>query len=458
MSPRYRSLHVVLLATLLAGCAVEPSKSLPSAPSAFPSVGTEAPSPVSPSQVGPTVSTSPVIPSASPITTPTVPPSMPPAGPGDFVTPAPLDPATAWTGIRWRKLAASDPLAHVRSVTRWQGGFVALGDLAVTGASARTKVWVSADGRTWHLLGAGTFGPTAVVVGVAGSADGVVALTLESGTRSEEGNPAELASWTLTGPWQTWTSSDGLTWSAHPGPDFIVPRGMSGNSHPTLLAGAGDQLLAIALGGQPLAFSRDGIAWQTVSLDAFPGGPAGWRAQSLVAFSPGFVAVGSTPTRSLVISSTDGRAWASRAFPSGCSAGFVTAGRRGLIVAFDVGDPHTPRTVWCSSLDGRSWRSLPKLPPIGLWDSPDAQECRGTCPNGILLGNGERMFAYRNYRAQVGWTSLDGRSWRRLAFSGTRPPAWSDPFGNQLTKVITPFGVLFIADDGGSAWFGQPLT
>lgn len=457
MSPRHRPFHVVLLLVLLAGCAVEPTASVGPTASGVPSAATASPSAVAPSQVGPTVPPSQEVPSASPTGTPEVAPTSPTTRIGDFVTPVTPAAATAWRGIRWRKLAPTDPLAHVRSVTRWRGGFVALGDLAVSGATAHTKVWISADGARWDLLGADTFGPSTVVVGVAASDNGVVALTLQSGASDGEGNPSDLESWTLTGPWRTWTSSDGTTWSAHPGPDFTLPRDMSGNSHPTLLAGAGGHLLAIVLGGQPLAFSRDGVAWETVSLDAYPGGPAGWQAASLVAFPPGFLAVGSTPAKALAISSADGRAWASRALPSACAPGYITVGRLGLIVTFVEGDPHSPKTVWCSSPDGRAWRVVSRLAPIGLWDTPDAQECRGTCPNGILLGDGERMFAYRNYRTQVGWTSFDGRSWRRLTFSGSRPAAWSDPFGNQLDKIVTPLGVLFIDVNNGSGWFGQPL-
>lgn len=458
MSPSHRSLQVILLAALLAGCGVEPTPKVTPTPSGAPSASTASPAPAtataSASSVVPSVSPS-VIPSPSPTGTPRVSPSPP--GKGGFVTAIPPDPAETWKGIRWRKVAASNPLAHVRSVTRWRGGFVATGDLVVTGGSARNKVWVSADGGTWNLLGAGVFGPKAMVIGVAGTAEGVVALTLQSGAYSGNGSRNELESWSMTGPWQTWTSSDGRAWTAHPGPAFTVPS-VTGDhgARPTLLAGAGNDLLALALGGQPLAFSRNGIIWETASLDAFPGGPTGWKATALVAFPPGFVAVGSTPTKDVALASADGRAWTT--LPATCPAGDLIVGPAGLILSFEVEglDKHFPQTMWCSSLDGRSWRTLPNLPPLGYSQASD--ECRGICPNGILLGNGERMLAYRGYPKQAGWTSFDGRTWKPLTFSGSRPTGWDAPNGYQFTTILTPIGLVFINSDNGSAWYGQPLT
>lgn len=342
-------------------------------------------------------------------------------------------------------------------MTRWSGGYVATGDLVVTGTSARNKVWVSADGGRWDALAADVFGPQSIVVSVAPTADGVVALTLQSGAYSENGDKNEVYSWSVTGPWETWTSSDGRSWTAHPGPDFTVPRGMgAGDSTPTLVAGAGTGVVALVLDGQPLALSRDGIAWETVSLDAFPGGAAGWRPSGLVAFSPGFLAVGSTPTKSVALTSADGRTWTSTALPTACAPGSLTAGPLGLIVSFETGDPHTSMTNWCSSLDGRSWRALPTLYPIGYSQVND--ECRGVCPNGVLIGDGDRFLAFRAYPRQVGWTSFDGRAWQPLAFSGSRPTGMTSPYVYQYEKILTPIGLLFVDLEHGTAWFGRPLT
>jgi hypothetical protein len=87
------------------------------------------------------------------------------------------------------------------------GGFVAAGDLVAAGTSARTRVWVSADGGTWELLGADVFGPAAVVVGTGAIAGGVVAFTVQSGINSyaddASRSPSDVSSWTLEGPWQS---------------------------------------------------------------------------------------------------------------------------------------------------------------------------------------------------------------------------------------------------------------
>ncbi len=150
MPARRRPLQVIVLAALLAGCGMAPTPLVSPTPTGAPTAGA-----VSPGAVSPAATTTPLVSSASPPVVPTPSPtgtpqvSPPPLGTGGFTTPIPADPAAAWTGIRWRKLAATDPLAHVRSVTRWRGGFVATGDLAVTGTSARTKVWV------WSLPTAG---------------------------------------------------------------------------------------------------------------------------------------------------------------------------------------------------------------------------------------------------------------------------------------------------------------
>ena len=453
----HRSLQVVVLAALLAGCGAEPTSPGSPAPSDASTGGA-----VSPSAPAPVATMTPLVPSVSPPVVPTPSPtgtprvSPPSIATGGFTTPIPSDPTAAWTGIRWRKLAATDPLAHVRSVTRWSEGFIATGDLVVTGPSARTRVWVSADGRSWEPLGADVFGPASIVVGVGRVAGGVVALTLQSGQNmnAQEASPApsDLSSWSLEGPWQSWTSTDGRTWTAHPGPGFTEPRSMSGQGgYPTLLAGAGNGVLALTLDGQPLALTRDGVAWETVSLDAFPGGPAGWKPTAIAAYSPGFVSVGDTPTGSVAIASADGRAWTSFALSSACPVGDLTVGPNGLIVAGWEGDPHSPVGVWCSSLDGHSWRRLSGYPPLGV---AATGSCRGTCPDGMLQGDGERMVAYHD-PSKAGWTSFDGRSWGRLPFSGDRPTGWSEPFGYQFGQILTPIGLLLVADDG-SAWLGTP--
>ncbi len=452
----------LVVAVLLGGCANEPSPFAPT--TGAPPVTTASPGPatpgVTPAASAPAPSIAAVEPSP-PIATPAQSPprtSARPAAAGGFSAPRPSDPGAAWKGIRWQKLAPSNPLGHVRTVTRWRDGFIATGDMATTGSSARNKVWTSADGATWEALDPEVFGPTAMVVGVGGTAGGVVALTLQSGAWTENGSRTEPDSWSLVGPWQSWTSSDGRTWTAHPGPDFSVPREMTGQAgqHPTIVAGVGNDLLAIALGGQPLAFSADGVAWQTASLEAYPGGPAGWQAVAVVGYAPGFVAVG-TDTDQAHRDRVGGRPDVDEhPLPADCSPEELTVGSAGMVVIGSVGDPHTPVSTWCTSPDGRAWRELDGYPPLGASRIND--ECRGVCPNGILIGDGERMLAYRGFPKQAGWISLDGRSWQPLAFPGSAPTGWREPVGYEFTKILTPMGLLVIKSEDGSAWFGSPLT
>ena len=451
-----RTVRAIVLAALLAGCGAEPAPSTTPTDAGSPSTG---PASVAPATAAASASPSspPGSPSVVPARSPTRSPVVSPGAPAvaGFVTPIPPDPAAAWTGIRWQRLTAANQLSHVQSVTRWQGGFVATGDLVVNGDTARSKVWVSANGGTWEPLAADVFGSRAVIVGVAAIASRVVALTLQSG-RYDDANapgPSHLSSWSLEGPWQSWTSSDGRTWAAHPGPDFQVPRSMTGYSHPTLLAGAGNDLLALTLDEQPLAFTRDGVAWETASLDAFPGGPVGWKSGSIVAFAPGFVAVGSTGTDNVAIASSDGRTWTSSVLPARCPTGRLAVGPAGLILVGDEGDPHSPTEVWCSSLNGRSWRRLPGYAPLAA-----ASDCRGVCSSGILDGDGERMVAYSADPKHAAWTSLDGRSWQSLAISGSRPTGRIGPHGSPYTTLLAPFGLLFVNHDVGSAWLGTPRT
>ena len=448
MSPRHRSIAVILLTLVLAACGVEPTAPATASRSSAPTAAISTPAPTTPSTASnvPTVLPSLVIPSPSDTATPSVSavPSPSPGRRGDFVTPVSPGAATAWTGVRWRKLAASDPLAQVRTVTRWRGGFVAVADVAIAGGANHNKVWVSTDGRSWDLLGGDVFGETSIVVGAVATADAVVLLTLQSAI--VDGDPG------MVGPWQAWVSSDGATWTAHPGPDFAVPRGMGTDFHPTLVGGAGNHLIALELAGQPLAYSVDGIAWTTASLADFPGGAAGWQGQAIAAFPPGFLAVGYATGKPVAVVSADGRTWTRHSLPTTCAPTTIVAGGRGLIASGEVGDPHSPKTIWCSSLDGRAWRTLPNIPPLGYSRVND--ECRGVCPNGTLLGNGERMIALRKTPSLVGWTSFDGRSWRRLTITGSRPTGLGTHFFNEF---LTSIGLLLVDGNNGTAWFGQPM-
>lgn len=445
----YRSAGAVLLAAILAGCSSSP---LPSA--SLSDGGTPPASTPGTPIVSPTPDIAPASPSARPSGSPALTPGAPlPAGRGGFVTPRPPKAGAAWTGIRWRRLQAKDPLAHVRSVTRWPGGYVATGDVVIEDGKARTKVWVSTDGRSWRRLGADDFGKDAIVTGVAALPDRILAMTMGTAFLDDEERSTEPDHQYVRGPWRFWTSTDGITWQAQPAPDFPAPTTFfQGALAPTLVAGGGNDLVALTMGGHPLAYTRDGATWETADPDALPGGPAGWAAADFAGFPPGFVSVGDGQA----IASADGRAWEKTLMSEDCSSGELSVARDGMIVSFEVGDPHTPQTTWCWSPDGKAWRVLRGLPPLGY--AREADECRGTCPGGRLLADGERMIAYRGYPRQAGWTSFDGRTWTRLALSGARPRGWGKSDGYQFTTLLLPNGLLFINTGTGAAWFGVPRT
>lgn len=461
MSQRLRPLQAILAVMLLAGCAATPAS--PSA-SILTRASSTAPAvpPTTPAGV-PSLEASPISPSSGPVEQ--VRPS--PSGAAAVASPPPPDDGSTWVSIAWQKIPVGDPRAQMRSMTPWRGGYIALGDPAAVGGGdptaidepVHTRVWTSLDGDSWAALGIDVLGPSTIVLGTGATADGIAALTVQAGTNICEA-PGPTACWDLTGPLQLWTSSDAVSWTWHPGPGLELPPEMNGQDgqHPTLQPLTAPRLV-IAQRGQPLAISRDGVAWELVPISAFP---PGWGLEDLVAYGPGLVAVGQAKTKPLALTSRDGSAWTSHALPAACTAGDeIDVGPSGLIV---VGTTNGDGSGvfpwgWCSSRDGRTWRSLPGLPPLGRMRDEKAQECLRACPDGSLRSDGTRMIAYRGWgKEQVGWTSPDGLSWTPLAFTGRpeRSTNWLDSQCTQSLQLL-PIGLKCV-DPDGSTWFGTPGT
>ena len=388
-----------------------------------------------------------------------------------FSTPIPPDPATPWTGIDWRTVKADDPLAQVRSVVRWQGGFVALGAEVMADATWRTPVWISADGATWQPLGPNVFGPATVVLGVGEAADGLVALTLASGTNQCGEDPVAFSCSTLIGPLQSWTSPDATTWMAHPGPAGIAPPVEDcvecGVDVPIFRSGAAglialDTSRTSTASGSRMALSHDGISWESIPDASFP---SRFDFHDVVASGSGFLAAGERGVtvgrndviRAVVLSSGDGRTWVRRKLPTsglrsydGGSAGRFVTGPDGLIVVGSE-DGVPGRELWWSKVAGKAWSRLKDYPPLGTWSGDG--EGSGGLPDGALVGDGERLLAYRGGATPKGWTSSDGRSWQSLDISGGGPTTAGDWPLKAL--MLTPIGVLATSDDG-TTWFGTP--
>jgi hypothetical protein len=434
---------------------------------------------ISPKPAGQTPGTSPgavatptPIPALAPVatTSPQPSPSPSPTSPPAFVTPIPPAEDVAWTGIAWRKLAADDPLGQVRSWLRWRGGYVAVGAPVATGDSSHTPVWVSADGGTWRQLDADVLGPATIVLGVGSTAEGIVALTLQ-GRKNQCDGGDRLSCWAMTTPLQAWTSSDGATWVAHPGPDIdLRDEGGVDIEPPIVKAGTrGLIVLDWEEKGSHAAISEDGVSWDIMPAGQFST-QIGFSDDNVAAFRSGFVAVSEASDRDTVkavaLTSPDGRHWTSRTLPRkgfapgwipagyGTTAGELAVGSSGLIAIGGVASA-PGAGLWWSSLDGRTWKPLPKFPPLGIWFGN--RQGSGITPNGTIVGNGERILAYRSVGKGAAWTSFNGRSWQRIAISGKRPTGWPDPAHFVPTLVLMPMGVPWVGADG-STWFGDAGT
>lgn len=350
---------------------------------------------------------------------------------------------------------------------RWRGGYVAVGAPVASGEASRTPMWVSADGGTWHPLDAGVLGPATIVLGLAETAEGIVAMTLHGGRNQCDDSEAQLRAscWTPTLPLETWTSPDGLSWAAHPGPPLALrfEEGI-GVDPPIFRAGAPGLLAALNVQEEPrAATSPNGVSWEVLPARSFSA-QFGFG-DNVGAFRPGFVAVGEEDAgdtiRAVARTSSDGRHWTLRRLPTagfapgwirpgdGTSASRLVVGPAGIIAQGSVASAPGGE-LWWSSLDGRTWKPLPGFPPLGIWFG-GGEAGSGLSPNGTLLGNGERMLAYRSEGNDAAWTSFDGRSWRPLAISGPRPQ------GQRDAAILMPVGLMWIGSDG-STWLGEPVT
>lgn len=455
MSSRGSLPTFVLVAGLLAGCAASPATQ--ASPSAAPSIAlasivppTATPAVSVPATPAPTVSSSPAAVAAA-----------------SFTTPLPPDPAAAWTGISWQQLDPNEPLAHVRSITRWSDGYIAVGGVLATGTTSHSPIWMSTDGGTWDPLPLAALGPAAVVVGVSRTADGVAVVTLQGGANQCDGDDPPYC-WTLAGPIQVWSlhAGGGTTWASHAGPPALAQPdpGCSdcGANVPYLRAGA-PGLVLFSDSGQ-IFTSPDGAAWDALPASAFP---AGFHLGDIEGFGSGFVAVGAKqfttngePASSpLALTSADGRHWEAHALGTGSlgpaaeiTAGNLVIGASGLMAVGSTGaDPGL--IVWWSSGDGVSWHLREGYPPLGVWNGQGPGS--GGMPNGFLVGNGDRMLAYRDDKAGGAWLSTGGGSWIAIKVTNGGP-ALVPGYAPGIVH-LTPIGVLGTGSDG-SSWFGQPTT
>lgn len=342
---------------------------------------------------------------------------------------------------------------------RWRNGYVAVGSPDV----GNTPVWVSADGASWAPLGGDVFGPSALVLGIGESAVGLVALTIE--TRQDL-----PGSWPPGTPVRAWTSPDGATWTSRTGPAIVLPE-----DRPVFAAGPAGVVIVATRAQSPdeagrIAISNDGLTWELLPADTLP---KGVFMEAIEPLSSGFVAVGNAlsgpGSPATALTSVDGRTWTSHTIQESTATASrvvsrLAVGSTGVIA---MGEQYAGATegetgsaasiaIWWSSLDGRAWDVQPNYPPLGPQLGPDAQECFDACPDRDLVGDGERLLAYRGGPGGHAWTSFDGRSWTKLATTGDQVAAPDHP----TTMIVLPIGILKVPSDSGEgdepAWFGTP--
>jgi hypothetical protein len=393
-------------------------------------------------------STATPLPSGTPQATPVLVPAL-----GGFTTNPPSGSDATWASLTWRNLDAGDPLAQVRSVVRWHGGYLALGADQAEGDTTWTPVWTSADGVTWQPLPLAVFYPDTIVFGIGELPDGgLVALTGQG-----------WADGVVTKPMDAWTSSDGLDWTVHPGPALIPQASLQADMRPLVAAGpAGVVVSAYLDPSEPMAFSPDGETWTYLPANTLP---QGFAVGGLAGTSDGYVAVGSVPvdpdhTRGVALWSSDGRHWSSGTSLPFAQGGTVLAatapswGADGLYVAHagfiarDLCCGAPGAELWWQSPDGQHWQLLKDFPPLGAWQGPGPGE-GGNYPDGQLVSDGQRIVALKADSTQA-WVSADGLHWQEISLAGF-PPA-NEPG----QAYLLPGGVLLVESlpTGSVAWYG----
>ena len=378
-----------------------------------------------------------------------------------FTTPAPPGVDASWRGLFWQQLPEGDALASVAFTLRWSGGFEAVGRRPMASGATRTPVWFSSDGVLWRPLDASVFGDSTFIVGMASRAGTLVALSVQAGTNScaPDGD-----CWSIRGPIQAWTSTNGTDWTGQPGLELALP---ANGDMPHLVAGPAG-FLAVAPGPPDLASpttaasSLDGVTWQTLPVGTFP---AGFQLADLTATSAGYLAVGTHQADhdhhdATTLWATDGRHWSSASMQLAWGRGTaleatrpssvalaVVAGRNGFIVTGGTGGA-PGAALWWQSDDGQHWRQLSEYPPLAAW--PGEGEGAGGQPYGVLLGDGQRIIALRGGPDAGAWSTTNGRTWTKLVIGGDMPSEQA------TTAALFPGGVVL--SDGTTTWYGRATT
>ncbi len=371
-------------------------------------------------------------------------------------------PTGPWARLVWTEIDPRLPLALVRSVVRWQGGFVALG----SDGTGDSPVWTSGDGADWQPLPMGTsqtFWPRMRVVALVPFRGGLWGLTTEQPSPPSTGpsasDPTVLVSW---------ASRDARSWLPLPGL-IPTPVGLSG---PVLVAASADRLVLAwnetTPDGSALArlwWSADGSRWQQVPRSMLP--PAflvtALQPSPDGGFLSGGLRSGEGYGAAVLLHSADGASWAAEPLPShqldasGSRAIAVLAVLPGAsgVLADGSTDDNLGSELWWRSSDGRRWSEDVAFAPLGErpcpagGGTPGGNERCGSHPDGLVAADGTRLAAVSSEGGSV-WTSSDAAAWLPLRLDpGARPQAIDG-------AVLFPGGVLATA--GAETWWGQAAS
>jgi hypothetical protein len=379
-----RSLSIAMVATtLLGGCAAQTPPS---------------PTPT-PAPVETTTPSTPAIATASP---------LPSATPAPTATPAATAPPVA---ASWVEVPPQPSMSNVefRDVVWTETRFVALGWAYDAKGESTTGVFLdSIDGVTWGRQNGG------YATSLAAGPGGLVAVGGMGASRT------------------SWTSVDGLAWTAHPDAFPAAPDGSTPDEDTVRITDV------VARGGGWLAVGRRDPAC-TVDCDTNPSRAYVWRSDdgahwvrvtdqkalagggmdSVATGTDGFVAAGIASGHAAIWTSPDGVAWSrvpdDEIFHAPTSSGLIVDAtgvveRDGTIVVIGSAlgqDASTARAWW--STDGRSWAKA------SVEDAADGQLSDVTItPKGFLATGWSA-----GCRGGI-WASGDGRSWQcDLSDAGT---------------------------------------
>jgi hypothetical protein len=345
--------------------------------------------------------------SLRPAATITMAPTPTPVG----ATPRPaisLPPATNWTGVSGVQKVADGP-AGATSITRWQGGYLALRNASMS--EGTFSAWSSPDSVTWTKIPDGTFG------------------SLPTAQAAQDGDQVVIATW--GGSVAVWASSDGLHWQQSPisGPP-IGGRPMAGNSwgvvalmddpQYTIFSDLGNSVILNtginSLHSVAVSGNRWVVVGQTDGDSPTPTGPAAWW-------------------------SDDGVSWTAASVDDSPGEGLVSvlAGRNGFVaIGSATGSISGSDSFW-TSLDGKTWKR-----GTGPWG-----------PGATFTGDGVHIVASgigSSGQAEF-WTSLDGQNWTKLSLAGDAAILSS---AARVRAYPMQDGVLFVTPDG--VWYGQAVA